>query len=59
MENIQLNCSFMGAWLWAKLTKQERNIKTLTAFEPMISTGKEEVSVFIEGCGRERDLCKI
>ena len=58
MENIQLNCSFMGAWLWAKLTKQERNIKTLTAFEAMISTGKE-VTVFVEGCGRECDLYKI
>ena len=46
---------FLGAQLWAKLSKEERNIDTLAAFRKMIR--KKDVTSIVEGCGTECRLC--
>ena len=46
---------FLGPQLWAKLSKEERNIDTLAAFRKMIR--KKDVTLIVKGCGTERRLC--
>jgi len=46
---------FLGPQLWAKLSKEERNIETLAAFRKMIR--KKDVTSIVEGCGTECRLC--
>ena len=40
---------FQGPLLWAKLTKKERHIKTLSAFRTIIR--KKDISTVLEACG--------
>jgi len=46
---------FLGPQLWAKLSKEERNIDTLAAFRKM--TQKKDVTSIVKGCGTECRLC--
>ena len=46
---------FLGPQLWSKLSKDERNIRTLAAFRTMMH--KKDITSILEGCGRECRLC--
>ena len=46
---------FLRPQLWSKLSKDERNIRTLAAFRTMIR--KKDIASILEGCGRECHLC--
>ena len=46
---------FLGPALWAKLTKEERKITSLSAFKTMIR--KKDILAVLEGCGKDCYLC--
>ena len=55
VRNGKRSIKYLGPSLWAKLTKEKRTIVSLSTFKAMIS--KKNISVVVEGCGRDCNLC--
>ena len=53
--NGKHSIGYLGPSLWAKLTRKERTIKSLSIFRTMIR--KKNISAVVEGCGRDCNLC--